>query len=97
LLSQINRHLPDNSGSKVLFTGGGSHNKYLLELLRATTACNIIVPPSRIVDYKEALIFALLGVLRFEGMTNCYASATGAKYDCSSGALHLPPKIPQRK
>lgn len=92
IAAQISINLPQASASKALFTGGGSHNSYLINLLKEKSVCHITEPPSKVIDFKEALIFGLLGVLRFEGMTNCYASATGARVDCSSGALHLPPK-----
>jgi anhydro-N-acetylmuramic acid kinase len=93
IATQISKNLPSLDNSKALFTGGGSHNSYLINLLKEKSGCEIVVPSSKVVDFKEALIFGLLGVLRLEGMTNCYAVATGARIDCSSGALHLPPKI----
>ncbi|MBL0128949.1 MAG: anhydro-N-acetylmuramic acid kinase [Flavobacteriales bacterium] len=44
----------------VLVTGGGTHNSFLLELDRAHTQAAIHVPDKLTVDYKEALVFALL-------------------------------------
>ncbi len=92
IATQISKTLPQTIGSKAFFTGGGSHNTFLINLLKEKSGCSITVPPAKVIDFKEALIFGLLGVLRLEGMTNCYAIATGARVDCSSGALHLPPK-----
>ncbi len=92
IASQISKNLPASAGSTAFFTGGGSHNSYLINLIKEKSECNIIVPPSKVIDFKEALIFGLLGVLRYNGMPNCYAKATGARVDCSSGAMHLPPK-----
>lgn len=73
---------------KVLFTGGGVYNNYLLELLRRECAKEIVVPNTDVVDMKEAIIFAFLGVLRLRGENNCLASVTGASRDSSGGTLY---------
>ncbi|HEX3006271.1 MAG TPA: anhydro-N-acetylmuramic acid kinase, partial [Bacteroidales bacterium] len=52
-------------GMRVLVTGGGAYNKFLLELLQTKTKRQVIVPEREVVDFKEALIFAFLGVLKF--------------------------------
>ena len=49
---------------------------------------DVCVPDNMIVEFKEALIFALLGVLRLEGTNNCLASVTGAERDHSSGDVY---------
>lgn len=90
--SQISKSLPVKLGSKAIITGGGAHNTYLIDLIRNQTNCEIIKPGKKIIDYKEALVFALLGVLRVEGINNCLSSATGAKMDCCSGVINYPPK-----
>lgn len=89
---QISRNLPFGVNRKVIFTGGGSHNTYLLNLIKEMASCSIVVPDDKVVDFKEALIFALLGTLRIQNMTNCLSSATGASKDCCSGAIHYQPK-----
>ncbi len=63
---------------KMLTTGGGAHNSFLIERLQAHSKHKIVVPANDIIDYKEALIFAFLGVLRIRGEDNCIASVTGA-------------------
>jgi len=73
----------------VLITGGGAFNKFLIEILQNKTKANIIIPKKEIVEYKEALIFAFLGILRFENTINSLSSVTGAKYDNCSGIVHL--------
>ena len=75
--------------TKVLVTGGGAHNQFLMECLRKD-GINIkyIIPSNEIVDYKEALIFAYLGLLRYLGQENILRSATGAKIDSLGGTLH---------
>lgn len=74
--------------SKVLITGGGAFNLYLLERIKANKNAEYIVPSSTIVNYKEALIFGLLGVLKIRGENNCLSSVTGAQYDHSSGIIY---------
>jgi anhydro-N-acetylmuramic acid kinase len=78
----------DSPSKKVLVTGGGAFNKTLIDHLRSHTDAEIVVPEDKIVDYKEALVFALMGVLRVQNKTNVYASVTGADSDSVSGALH---------
>lgn len=72
----------------VLVTGGGAYHQFLMELLRAkrTEVCWVL-PDKKLIDYKEALIFALLGKLRYEQKVNCLKSVTGAFKDHSSGKI----------
>lgn len=77
--------------SKVLFTGGGVYNDFLICRVKELVKTNSIVVPSReIIDYKEALIFALLGLLKLQGKVNCLSSVTGAKKNHSSGRIFNP-------
>ncbi len=84
--------LPAETDCRVLVTGGGAYNGFLLECLREELAGSIavVVPEPAIVEFKEALIFALLGVLRWRGEVNTLASATGASRDSSGGAIYAP-------
>lgn len=75
---------------KILCTGGGARNKYLIERLQARTKHEVVVPEKQIIDYKEALVFAFLGLLRMEGKTNVLASVTGAESDSCSGKIWHP-------
>ncbi len=72
---------------KILCTGGGAKNKFLIERLQARTKHEVVVPEKQIIDYKEALVFAFLGLLRMEGKTNVLASVTGAESDSCSGRI----------
>ena len=72
---------------KILCTGGGARNKFLIERLQARTKHQVVVPEKQIIDYKEALVFAFLGLLRLEGKTNVLASVTGAESDSCSGRI----------
>ena len=75
---------------QVLITGGGTHNVFLIELFSEKTKHKTIVPSQQIIDFKEALIFAFLGVLRFRNEINCLKSVTGADHDHSGGVIYLP-------
>lgn len=77
------------SDKKILVTGGGAHNKFLISLIRKKVSHKIIVPDDLLVDYKEALIFAFLGLLRARNENNCLASVTGAKHDNIGGIIYL--------
>ena len=80
-------HLPKG---KILITGGGARNQFLMERLQARTAHEVVIPEKTIIDYKEALVFAFLGLLRLKGKTNVLASVTGAESDSCSGSIWKP-------
>jgi anhydro-N-acetylmuramic acid kinase len=83
--------LTDNQSEnyKVLVTGGGAYNEALIDLLRTHSDAQFIIPQDKnIVEYKEALIFALLGLLRVKNQVNVLAEATGSKADNIGGALY---------
>lgn len=72
---------------KILVTGGGARNKFLMGRLQARTKHEVVIPDPITIDYKEALVFAFLGLLRMEGKTNVLASVTGAESDSCSGRV----------
>jgi anhydro-N-acetylmuramic acid kinase len=84
-----NQIAPELNG-KVLVTGGGAKNDFLIEQIRKKTCAVLEVPDELIVDFKEALVFAFLGVLRWEGCINILSSVTGAIHDHSSGKIVYP-------
>lgn len=86
----IGRALDGRSATKVLVTGGGAHNGFLMERLRTLTKATVEIPDKLIVDYKEAIIFAFLGLLRWRGEVNTLRSVTGARIDSIGGAVYLP-------
>ena len=72
--------------SKVLITGGGAYHDCLIGCIRKKLdASSIIIPEPELIENKEALIFGLLGVLKFRGENNVLKSVTGAKKNHSSG------------
>ncbi|ELR72167.1 Anhydro-N-acetylmuramic acid kinase [Fulvivirga imtechensis AK7] len=74
---------------RLLITGGGAFNNYLIERMKAYLPANIVVevPSAEIISYKEAIIFAFLGVLRLRSEVNCLSSVTGAMRDNCGGTL----------
>jgi anhydro-N-acetylmuramic acid kinase len=89
IVMQISACLNNHSTSKILITGGGAYNTFLINELKKATNCTVFIPSNEIVDNKEALIFALLGVLRSENEVNCLSSVTGAIKDHSSGEIFV--------
>lgn len=80
--------LPTKKGS-LFVTGGGAYNAFLIERIRFhLPETKIIIPENKILEFKEALIFALLGVLKLRGETNVLSSVTGATKDHSSGIIY---------
>ena len=78
--------------NKLLCTGGGAFNTFLVERLRDQLKelnIEVIIPDEKLVKYKEALIMALIGVLRWREETNVLSSVTGAKRDSIGGAMWM--------
>ncbi len=74
---------------KMLITGGGAHNDFLIGLIKkCLPEIEIIIPATKILEFKEALIFALLGMLKLRDEVNVLASVTGAIKDHSSGKIY---------
>ena len=78
---------------KMLITGGGAKNYYLIERITALSKHEVVIPDTMIIDYKEALIFAFLGALKMEGKINVLSSVTGASSDSSSGMICFPKNL----
>jgi anhydro-N-acetylmuramic acid kinase len=79
--------LPKKQGS-ILVTGGGAYNDFLIERMQFHLPnIHIIIPDTKTLEFKEALIFALLGVLKLRNEINVLSSVTGSKMDHSSGII----------
>ena len=87
---QIAVEINKSKNASVLITGGGVYNLFLINRLKELTNNKIIIPSKNLIEYKEALIFGLLGVLKLRGENNCLSSVTGAKYSHSSGNIFIP-------
>ena len=87
---QIASELKGTSDVKVLITGGGAFNTFLIEEIRKRTDVQLIIPSAEVINFKEALIFGFLGVLKLRGEVNVLNSVTGAEKDHSSGVIFDP-------
>ncbi|MBQ9702181.1 MAG: anhydro-N-acetylmuramic acid kinase [Bacteroidales bacterium] len=74
-------------GRSLLVTGGGAYNKFLIARMRELSGCQVVVPEPAIIEFKEALIFAFLGVLYMTNQVSCLSSVTGARQDNIGGML----------
>ncbi len=86
---QVANALNDKPNGKILVTGGGAFNTFLMECIKKNTVHQLIVPAKKTIDFKEALIFAFLGVLRMRNEINCLKSVTGAQRDNCGGAVYV--------
>lgn len=87
------RHKNPQEKQKLLVTGGGALNTFLIEVLQnqmKDTSVEVIVPEKQIIEFKEALIFAFMGALRLRNEINILSSVTGALRDSCGGVLYLP-------
>ncbi|MDR1739187.1 MAG: anhydro-N-acetylmuramic acid kinase [Bacteroidales bacterium] len=90
-ISQVIDQTIDSVPQKsLLITGGGALNTYLIERITAHTKAIVTQASKELINYKEALIFAFLGVLRVQQKPNALASVTGAAKDNCGGAIYLP-------
>lgn len=87
---QIGKSIDNQAIGTMLVTGGGAKNNYLIERIQANTKHEVVTPSNDIIDFKEALVFAFLGLLRNRNETNVLSSVTGAESDSCSGKIFLP-------
>jgi anhydro-N-acetylmuramic acid kinase len=80
----------NDSKKQMLITGGGAYNTFLIQRMAAHTSVRFIIPDNKTINFKEALVFALLGLLRMQSRPNCLSTVTGASRNVSSGAVYLP-------
>lgn len=84
---QISNNIESLQVSAVLVTGGGAYHTYLVETINKHLAAKLVIPDDATVQFKEALIFAFLGVLKWRGEVNVLKSVTGAGMNHSSGII----------
>ena len=75
---------------KALITGGGAYNSFLINRIQEKSEGEIHIPDTVLVNFKEAMIFAFLGVLRKREEVNILSSVTGASQDSIGGRLFEP-------
>jgi anhydro-N-acetylmuramic acid kinase len=85
---QLGNQLSKLRGSKVLLTGGGAKNSFLVDRIRHYFGGEIILPDEELIEFKEAIVFAYLGVLYMNRQHNCLASVTGAEENVMGGVYH---------
>lgn len=90
IATQIASVLNQYKVRKVMITGGGAKNMFLIESIKKQTSTEILLPSEEIIDFKEALVFGFLGVKKLREEVNCLASVTGASRDSSGGVIHNP-------
>ena len=97
VVTQVKRAVVDglsmqakDTDKKLFVTGGGAFNHFLIQRLSEVLkpeGVEVVVPGEEIVKYKEALVMALIGVLRWRQEYNVYATVTGAERNSIGGAL----------
>lgn len=87
---QILKVTNGDANASLLITGGGAYNTFLIESIKSRSSNQIVTPSNDIIEFKEAIIFGFLGVLKLRNETNCLQSVTGANKDHSSGKIYLP-------
>ncbi|MBL4745040.1 MAG: anhydro-N-acetylmuramic acid kinase [Flavobacteriaceae bacterium] len=85
---QIASNTSNRPSDTLLITGGGAFNNFLIARIEHYTSTRVILPDARIINYKEALIFAFLGYLRDLNKVNCLKSVTGAVKNHSGGIIY---------
>ncbi len=85
---QIAKSLNDYQIKKVLISGGGSYNQFILDSIGLYSSATLEIAEEPLNSFKEALIFAYLGLLRKLEQNNILASVTGASADHCSGKLY---------
>jgi len=99
-LRTVNEHTADqisvfinkygSGNSRTLCTGGGVYNRFLMELIENKCSSLLVVPNDQLINFKEAIVFAYLGLLRLNNKINVLASVTGATSDTSAGIINNP-------
>ncbi len=84
--ARVFNKLPE--GATILVTGGGAYNTFLLERMAQKTTKRLHVPERELVEFKEAIVFAFLGVLNYWDSVNVFDSATGSVKKHIGGALY---------
>ena len=84
---QIAKKTISSKEKTLLIAGGGAYNTFLIERIQFHSNIKILIPNDDIINYKEALVFGLLGFLKNNGSINVLKSVTGAKKDHSTGVI----------
>ena len=85
----INEHQQVSIPNKVLITGGGAMNTYLIALIKQYINKDIVleIPGKSVINYKEAIVMGYIGLLRVLNKTNVLSTVTGAKRNSINGCI----------
>lgn len=89
---QIAKVINEIGVASVLVTGGGAFNTFFMEVLSQKVKTKLVIPSNDLISFKEAIVFAFLGVLNYCGQINTYKSVTGASRDSIGGYKTYPPQ-----
>jgi anhydro-N-acetylmuramic acid kinase len=87
IVYQLLRATSEKKSAKLIFSGGGTYNEFIINLFEEKTMLTVIIPDKETIDFKEALIFAFLGVLKIRNEINSIQSVTGARKSSSGGKI----------
>ena len=89
----VNEHI-EKENSEILVSGGGALNDFFIATLceKLNPFAKVIIPSKQLINFKEALVFGLMGVLKLSNKTNVLSSVTGALKDSCSGIIFSPVK-----
>lgn len=96
ILSTFCEHIADRislitgqeKNKRMIITGGGALNNYLVDGIKNKSSVEVFLPEKKIIEFKEAIIFGFLGVLRKREEVNCFMSVTGATADNCGGSIY---------
>ena len=87
LFSSVTPAFAEKEKPTLLITGGGALNVFLIERIKELSGAEVVIPDKKIIEYKEAIIFALLGALYMADEPSCLSAVTGAPFDNIGGML----------
>lgn len=91
-VGRLMNKLPETATKKILVTGGGAYNSFMIERLQKMLqpiGAELVIPDGKVVQYKEALIMALLGVLRWREEVTVLHTVTGASHSSVGGCVWM--------
>ncbi|MDD3280154.1 MAG: anhydro-N-acetylmuramic acid kinase [Bacteroidales bacterium] len=88
---QISEIINNTNIKEIFISGGGAKNNFLIERMQYyMPTINTVIPNNLFIDFKEALIFAFLGLMRINQKNNCLQSVTGAvNNNCGGCVYHI--------
>jgi anhydro-N-acetylmuramic acid kinase len=85
---QQKENISFSKSDKMLVTGGGAFNKFMIQRMEEMLPITLVVPDEQTVKFKESVLMALMGVMRVRNEENCLGSVTGAARNAIGGAIY---------